>query len=142
MRNTVAIFLLLISYSSFAIEKSPDDFFKLIEGEWAVDVPKSKVCEEKKFMHTILVSPDKKTITFRNHEVINDPHLGKVKDLIYNVIYSQENSAMLFIEGENRKAPSGDLVIWQLMLENKNYRWRIYGAPAGWKNNVIGVRCK
>lgn len=59
----------------------------------------------------------------------------------YNIIYTGENYAMIFLDGETRELSTGDLVIWQLLLEEGQYRWRIYATPADWRNNVIGVRC-
>lgn len=139
MRITLSLILLAISAT--AASNNNRDFFDRIEGVWAVKIPNSDVCSDKKFMHTISVSPDKKYINFTNHKAIIDVNLGEVKNLVYKVIYSENDSAILFLEGENRRIPTGDLILWQLKMEGQNYRWRIYGTPAGLYNNVIGTPC-
>ena len=99
-------------------------------------------CEGDAYFHTIEVSPDKQRLTFKHLKPIQGPD-GPIQQYTYKVLYEDEDRVTLFLEGETRKNPSGDLLIWVFILERPDYyRWRIYGTPADARNTVTGMRCK
>ena len=113
-----------------------------LAGTWDTMPIDKPTCEADDYQHTMVVSPDKERITFKHAKSIDGPN-GKTQEYTYKVLYEQEDRVMLFLEGETRKTRNGDLVIWELILERPDYyRWRTHGAPADWRNAVVGQRCK
>lgn len=113
-----------------------------LSGTWDTLPEGQELCVKDEYFHTITASPDRQKITFRHKKPIEGPN-GKLSEYTYKVLYSDEKSITMFLEGETRKLSTGDLAIWVLVLEGQDmYRWRIYGTPADWRNTVIGKRCK
>lgn len=110
-------------------------------GTWDTLPLDKPTCVSNDYQHTITLSSDRQQLTFRHTKPIDGPD-GKVQEYTYKVLYEDDDSATLYLEGETRKHSTGDRVIWVLILEQPDfYRWRIYGTPREWRNTIVGKRC-
>jgi hypothetical protein len=111
-------------------------------GTWDTMPIDKPICVNDDYHHTIVVSPDKQRVSFKHLKPISGPN-GKLYTYSYKVLYSKEDRVMMYYEDERRTTPTGDRIIWELILERPDYyRWREYGSPIEWRNTVVGMKCK
>lgn len=144
----ICLFILsfLLPYFSFAatqpIASANTSALDQLSGTWDTLPEGEELCKKNDFFHTITVSADRQRVTFQHEKPIDGPS-GKLAQYSYKVLYSDAKSITMFMEGETRKLQTGDLAIWNLILDGSDkYRWRIYGTPPEWRNSVVGKRCK
>ena len=111
-------------------------------GTWDTMPIDKPICINDEYHHTIVVSADKQRVTFKHLKPIDGPN-GNLYTYSYKVLYTKEDRVMMYYEDEIRATPTGDRAIWELILERPDYyRWRTYGSPPEWRNNVVGKQCK
>ncbi|MCF6323922.1 MAG: hypothetical protein L3J89_06325 [Gammaproteobacteria bacterium] len=140
MRLLVGLVFFFISTVQAADQQTPA-FLDQVEGRWSLHKPDEDLCNDARYVHTIKVSQDREHLLFiKEKDALGNTQQG-IAESTYKILYTGDNFAMLFLDGETVTLPTGDLVIWQLLLEEGQYRWRVYAMPTEWRNNVIGVRC-
>ena len=139
MKLLVGLLFMFTGMAHAADQQS--SFLDQIEGKWSLHKPDEDLCNDARYLHTIKVSKDRENLFFIKHKDEAGNTEKGIAESKYKILYTGDNFAMLFLEGESNALQTGDLVIWQLLLEEGQYRWRIYAMPAEWRNNVIGVRC-
>ncbi len=113
-----------------------------LAGTWNEVIRTEPTCENKKYHHTFSLSADEKVLTKR-YLAPYEGNFGLVAEERYMVLYADDNSLMLFREGETfEHRDTGDKVVRQLIMESGNtYAWRVYGMPRDHRATAGGLRC-
>lgn len=133
---TASLFV-AVTPSTGAPEPTGGDPLAALDGRWTT------VGEQKKYgagackdhWSDYAVSADKRGVRLSSAD-------GKV--LNYLVLYTENDSATMYIEGESRRLQTGDRVIWVLIRESRDsFSWRAHGRasnPAFAEH--ANIRCK
>jgi hypothetical protein len=96
----------------------------VIRGTWGWTVPEDLSCTENP--HTIQVSADGTEMTL-SHARPHEDFTGKISSepAHYDVVHVGADRIRMNLRGEQRTTPTGELVVWDLMMLSSNeYCWR------------------
>jgi hypothetical protein len=110
-----------------AAAQGVSDPYTALEGKWTwvgnvTDPGTAKACTEK--WTELKFSSDRKVLTYR-YLAAN----GETKSGTYNVLYQDNNSIAMYLNGEERRLKgSNDRYIWIAIIESPSrFLWRIHG---------------
>jgi hypothetical protein len=111
----------------------PNDIFHVAEGMWGWSTTP----------HACTKAPQRLTFTPDHSMMVIEwaDDSGQVKAARYQLRYVSASTIRGFITDETRKTPTGELVVWDLVLTSPDtYRWhRTDWAPGGYTGEVF--RC-
>jgi hypothetical protein len=118
----------------------PHPIFAKVQSTWGAEEQSIYSCNREP--HNITFSPDFSTALFKVPKPIPMAD-GTVRDtIVYKVLKAEGNVLTMFVDGETRKTPSGDPVVWSLVLVDDNrYYWRRTDWSPGAGTSPV-VRCK
>jgi hypothetical protein len=120
MRNLVSLFIYGL-FASLASAEEIQPFASILSnGSWGWSEGNG-TCDKNP--HTIRFSEDQ-TLMYYNWRHTH-------KEVTYNILYADKRSFTSIIKGEERHTESGDKVIWQLNVIDRNtYCWRRTDWPS------------
>ena len=127
---------------TFAASQPVEKIATKLAGVWNEGIRADLTCDNKTYHHAFSLSADGLVLTKR-YLVPYEGNYGRVSEERYRVLYGDDNSLMLFREGESfENRETGDKVIRQLIVESeKIYTWRVYGTPREQRAAAGGLRC-
>jgi len=138
----VLLSALLAVWGGVAAAQGVSDPYAALEGKWfwvghSNDPGAAKACADR--WTELKFSADRKTLNARN-PVAN----SQIKTYSYNVLYRENNSIAMYLNGEDRRVASGDHIIWIAIVESHSrFLWRLHGqaTDAAELAKYARVRC-
>lgn len=117
-----------------------EEIFELIEGSWGHN--SGHTCKENP--HTISVSDDRKLLLFKHNDDVTS-YDGEEQDFyIYHILDYGSSWLAVGLNGEKRKFPNGEPVVWRIYLndDQDRYTWWRYDWPKMVRAKRFGIRCE
>jgi hypothetical protein len=138
MRSIVLALLLAVSPAATALAQATPDPLATLNGRWVYSGHRDKqgldqACKDH--FEQYEVSADRRDI-----KTAGVKGAGKG----YRVLYTEGNTAVMYLNDEERKLSTGDRIIWVLIVESQDrFRWRIYAQASnpGEEAKFARVRC-
>ena len=108
-----------------------------LEGRWSIVDPATgatrQACSQGQ---SFALTPDRRNVT------LTDAAAPARRPSRYLVVHSEPERVLLFIEGETRRTPTGDPVLWWVQFDGPDrFQWRRYDWPRD-ARTVIWQRCR
>lgn len=146
MREKVvlSVLILLFTFGCSSIPKQPrnNSLFAHLTGVWDEQVMGGEFCAKNDYKFMFDIVEDGEYLVFRKFKATKLT-TGAISDtLVYKIIYSENNSLVLFMLNENRRNFAGDKILWELIFDSPTeFSWRIYGSNPNWRTVVKGKKC-
>jgi hypothetical protein len=137
--HTISLIAVVVVQVSGCASSRPTDqsIFAVLPGDWGWEEHEEVGCGNNS--HAITFTKDKKIMLLKHKEASTTQDVP-AEAVRYHVLQSIPNLRMA-IEGEKRKAPTGEPVVWDLiMLSPDKYCWHRTDWPAGACTTAV-VRC-
>jgi hypothetical protein len=106
------------------------DLFSSAQGTWGSPGSAELACDRNP--HTIAFSPDRRAMWLRYRRPVRMDDGSESDSARYRVLGHTRNAILLALEGETRQTPSGDPVLWDLVvLSSERTCWHRTDWPAG-----------
>lgn len=146
MRQIIAsiLCLLLLGACTHSPNNPPlaGDVFRRATGKWDM-VGNSDFCKAGTDIEVISFSPDNRTAYFERPIPPLDDEGKPVKNYSYQVLYNDENSITMIVNGEKRITPNGDRFVWVLIMKDPDsFSWRATHWEKNARTKLTMGRCK
>ena len=145
MIKNISLFLsALFPTSVFAIATqglTPGFNWSLLKGKWAESTNHQFGCRPDNLHQWFMVSPDKKTITFKNDRKWKIGTGQELEQYSASILRSHENVLVIRYGSDLPDVPD-EMREWEMrFIGPGTYRWRATAWREGEYNDVIGVKC-
>ena len=121
LRIVAFAFALVSLLSCTTIHTVEDSPFVILPGTWGWTTDSGLECHENP--HDLSFSDDKSSMLLAFHQPLKNPSEKAEQTVRYRILATAPHLRMK-IEGETRTTPTGELVVWDLVLLSRNkYCW-------------------
>lgn len=115
--------------------------WSLLQGKWAESTRHQFGCRPENVHQWLVVSEDKKTLTFKNDRKWKIGTGQEVEEYSASIIRASANVLVIRYGPELREIPD-EMREWEMrFIGPGTYRWRATAWPDGEYNEVVGVKC-
>lgn len=120
---------------------TPSFNWALLKGKWAESANHQFGCRSDNLHQWFIVSPDRKTITFKNDRKWKIGTGQELEQYSASILSSYEN-VLVIRYGSDLPGIPDEMREWEMRFVGPGtYRWRATAWREGEYNNVIGVKC-
>ncbi|OUR65494.1 hypothetical protein A9Q79_00410 [Methylophaga sp. 42_25_T18] len=116
--------------------------FSQVSGKWDM-VGNSGFCKSGTDIEEIRFSNDNRTAYFGRPIPPIDDEGNPISSYTYQVLYNDENSITMIVNGEDRLTETGDRMVWVLiMIDSDHFTWRATHWNMDARSQLIMKRCE
>jgi hypothetical protein len=131
----------LSAYAALEATLQPPFDWSLLNGIWAESTGHQFGCRADNVHQRLEVSPDKKTLTFRNDRKWKIGTGQEVEQYSASILRASPN-VLIIRYGSDLPGLSDEMREWEMrFIGPGTYRWRATAWREGVYNTVIGVKC-
>ena len=134
-------FAIALAFALPAAATAQEFDWQMLAGNWAESTDHNFGCRPDNVHQQLIVSPDRKTLTFKNDRNWKIAGDTEVREYKAQILRTQDRSLFIKYGPELGDIPA-EYREWEMrFIGPGTYRWRPLSWPSGRFNTVIGVKC-